>query len=84
MPRKEHEKRINELEARHKAALEKFNSLPPGSWNWWHWGPLTTIGQLELLAALVEQLEAVQAVAHAAAKNLNSALEVVVEANKET
>jgi hypothetical protein len=84
MPREQHEKRINELQGRHQAVLEKFTSLQPANVEFWRHRWITTPVQLELLAALVEQLEASQLVAHAAARNLNLALDVVIQANKQT
>jgi hypothetical protein len=81
MSREKHDKQINELQGRHQAVLEKFTSLPPANLVWWRHPGITTPQQLQFLVALVEQLEASQAVAHAAAQNLNSALEVVIEAN---
>jgi hypothetical protein len=81
MSREQHEKQITDLQNRHQAALDKFTKLQPANLEWWRHRYTTTPQQLELLAALVEQFEATELVARAAAQNLNSALQVVIEAN---
>jgi len=83
MPREQHEKKINDLQGRHEAVLKKFTSLQSANLEFWRHPWITTIIQVQLLEALVEQLEASQLAAHAAARNLNLALEVVIEANKQ-
>jgi hypothetical protein len=82
MPREQHEKKINDLQSRHQAALKQLASLPKANSVFWRNKWITTPQQLQFLLALVEQLEASQMVARAAAQNLNSALEVIIEANK--
>jgi hypothetical protein len=84
MSRDKHDKQINELQGRHQAVLGKFTSLPAANLEWWRHPWITTPQQLQFLVALVEQLEASQAMARIAAQNLNSALEVVIEANTRT
>ena len=84
MSREKHDKQINDLQNRHQAVLDKFTKLNPANLVWWRHPGITTPIQLQFLVALVEQLEATQLVAHAAAQNLNSALEVVIEANTKT
>ena len=81
MSRDQHEHKINELQNRHHAVLEKFTKLEAVNLPWWKSPWITTPVQLELLAALVEQLETTHLVAQAAARNLNSALKVVIDAN---
>jgi hypothetical protein len=83
MPREQHEKKINDLQGRHQAVLKKFTSLQPANMEFWRHPWITTVIQVQLLEALVEQLEASQLAADAAARNLNSALQVVIEANKQ-
>ena len=84
MPREQHEKKINDLQGRHEAALGKFTGLPKANLEWWRHPWITTPQQLQFLEALVEQLEASQLAARADAQNLNLALQVVIEANKQT
>jgi hypothetical protein len=84
MPREQHEKRINDLQSRHQAVLKEFTSLQPANLEFWGHKWITTPQQLQFLEALVEQLEASRLVARAAAQNLNLALGVVIEANKQT
>ena len=83
MPRDKHEKKINDLQSRHEGALKKFRSLQEPNLEWWRHPWITTPQQLQFLEALVEQLEASHLAAHTAAQNLNLALQVVIEANKQ-
>jgi flagellar biosynthesis chaperone FliJ len=81
MPREQHAKKIDHLEHRHKAVLEKFGSLEPANSVFWRSKWTTTPQQLQFLESLIEQLEATHSVAHATAQNLNLAVGVVVAAN---
>jgi hypothetical protein len=81
MPREQHEKRINELQGRHQDALKKLTNLQAVNLKLWRHKWITTPQQLQFL---IEQLEASLMAASAAHQNLHMALEVVIEANKQS
>jgi hypothetical protein len=84
MPREQHEKRINELQGRHQDALKKLTNLQAVNLELWRHKWITTPQQLQFLGSLIEQLEASLMAASAAHQNLHMALEVVIEANKQS
>jgi hypothetical protein len=81
MSRKQHDKQINGLQKRHVAVIKKLGGLEPANLVSWRHPWITTPAQLKLLTSMIEQLEATELVARAAALNLNQTLGVIIEDN---